>query len=200
MTTATNSVSIEDATKQIEADAGGSNATANVVAGIKVYVDPVQLAKDVAFSVNDLDSAVMNQAGLFVHYASQKVAAMRQFERLKAALEILESQLDNLYREEMKKENPKTTEAAIAAAVKSDKRWWRAHTLMTDAKAVFELAKNACDAFDHRKDMIVQISVDRRTERQGQLRIGVGPVSPDVMAAASAAAAAANSMTGKKAA
>lgn len=137
---------------------------------LREFVDAVQLKKDVEFNVNDLDTATQKHAALFVHYSDLARLAARQYARMDAAFEILEAQLNNVWRIKLKEDNPKATEAMIESAVKSDKRWWIAKNRVIDAKAIHDLAKTAPEAFSQRKDMIVQISVDRRKEREGELR------------------------------
>jgi len=149
-------------------------------------VDPEQLKRDVAFNVNDLDSAMMEHASLFVHYAEQAARARRQYERMKSTLEILESKLYALHRTKLMQEAAdeaaqkegkdkgkvdKVTEAQVTAAMKNDQRWWAAQQKLIDARMAYDLANDARAAFEQRKDMMVQIAVDRRTEREGQLRI-----------------------------
>ncbi|MNR43263.1 hypothetical protein D3C85_1618700 [compost metagenome] len=43
--------------------------------------------------------------------------------------------------------------------------------LVGDAHAVWKLAEVAANAFDQRKDMILELARDRRKEREGQLRV-----------------------------
>jgi hypothetical protein len=137
---------------------------------LREFVDAEQLKKDVEFSVHNLDEAVQNHASMFVHYANNARMARRQFERMKAAFEILESRLDAHYRLTLKMNGEKVTDKAIEAAVKGDPRWWAGQQRLIDAKAIYELANDARSAFEHRRDMIVQVSVDRRKEREGELR------------------------------
>jgi hypothetical protein len=139
------------------------------------FVDADQLKKDVEFDPRDLDNAVRSHAGLFVHYANLSRLARRQFERMKAACEILESRLDAHYRTTLKADGSKVTDKAIDAAVKGDPRWWAAQNRMIDAKAIYDLASDAREAFTQRKDMIVQVSVDRRREREGEFRVKEDP-------------------------
>lgn len=139
---------------------------------LKEYIDVDQLKKDVEFDPNDLDTAVRQHAGLFIHYANIARLARRQWERMKAAVEILESRLGTYHREALTGAGGKVTEAMIEAATKSDPRWWAAQQKEIDARAIYDLANDAREAFSQRKDMIVQVSVDRRREKEGQLRIG----------------------------
>lgn len=151
---------------------------------LKEFVAVAELKTDVQFNVNDLDTAVMEQAGLFVHYADQARLAKRQSERMKTAFEILESRLYAQHRALLIEKNGKATEAQIEAAVKTDPRWWKGNTLMIDARAIYDLASDAREAFSQRKDMIVQVSVDRRTERQGTMRVMEQKSAHDVLLAA----------------
>jgi hypothetical protein len=59
----------------------------------------------------------------------------------------------------------------VENAVKADPRYANAQNQIIEARALFDIANDAREAYTQRKDMIVQISVDRRREREGQLRI-----------------------------
>jgi hypothetical protein len=152
---------------------------------IKTFVDPEHLKRDVEFSPADLDDAMTRHAALFVHYAAQAAQARRQFDRMKATVEILESKLYAEKREtltqaavdgvdpEDKKAKPKLpTEAQVDAAVKSDPRWMKAQVALIDARAQADLANDAREAFRQREGMIIQLASDRRKEREGELRMG----------------------------
>lgn len=138
---------------------------------LKEFVNVADLKGDVQFDVNDLDTAVMEHAGLFVFYADKSRLARRQSDRMKASFEITESRLYALHRTDLVAKSGKATEAQVQNAVTSDPRWWEANKLMIDARAIFDLASDAREAFMQRRDMIVQCSVDRRHERTGQVRV-----------------------------
>jgi hypothetical protein len=146
-------------------------APAVTKSGLKVFVDVEQLKKDLAVNPNDLDDAVTSQAPMFVHYAQQAAYARRQWEKAKLAAEILESQLDATWRKKLADDNSKVTEAMVTNAIKSDPRYAAAQNQIIEARALFDIANDAREAYMQRKDMIVQVSVDRRREREGQLRI-----------------------------
>lgn len=138
---------------------------------LKEFVNPEQLKTDVQFDLNDLDNAIRQHAALFVHYADLARLARRQFERMKATAEVLESKLYAIHREAMAAEGKKPTEGAIDAAVKTDPRWFATQQKMIDSRAIYDLASDAREAFSQRKDMLIQVSVDRRKEREGELRV-----------------------------
>lgn len=139
--------------------------------GLKVFVDVDQLKKDLQVNPNDLDDAVISQAPMFVHYAQQAAQARRQWEKSKLAAEVTESQLDSAWRKKFLEDGTKITEKVVENAVKSDPRYIKAHTQVIEARALYDIANDAREAYMQRKDMIVQVSVDRRRERDGQLRI-----------------------------
>jgi hypothetical protein len=139
--------------------------------GLKVFVDVAQLKKDLQVNPNDLDDAVISQAPMFVHYAEQAAYARRQWEKCKLAAEVLESQVDAAWRKKFTEDGTKVTEKMVENAVKSDPRIVKAKTQTIEARALYDIANDAREAYTQRKDMIVQVSVDRRREREGQLRI-----------------------------
>jgi hypothetical protein len=151
--------------------AAAAPAPAVTKSGLKVFVDVAQLKRDLAVNPNDLDDAVISQAPMFVHYAEQAAYARRQYEKAKLAADILESQLDSAWRKKLAEDGGKVTEKMVENAVKADPRYASAQNQIIEARALFDIANDAREAYTQRKDMIVQISVDRRREREGQLRI-----------------------------
>lgn len=133
---------------------------------LQTFVSAEELQRDITINMLDLDSAVIRHASLYVYYATQAALARRQFERTKAAVEILESRLDHHYRKQAIDEGKKVTENSIASSVKSDRRWHIAQDRLATARAIMDLANDAREAFAQRKDMIVQLAVDRRVERE----------------------------------
>ena len=119
----------------------------------------------------DLDSAMVEHASLYVHYASQTVSARRQYERLKNAFEILEARLDAQYREALASEGKKATEAAIRNALVADSRWSGAQARVIEAQSIWKLCEVAESALVQRKDLLLEIARDRRREREGELRV-----------------------------
>ncbi|WP_155631128.1 hypothetical protein [Burkholderia cepacia] len=139
--------------------------------GLRVFVDATQLKQDLQVNPNDLDEAVISQAPMFVHYAQQAALARRQWEKCKLAADVMESTLDSAWRKKFVLDGQKATEKMVENAVKSDPRMIAAQTKVIEARALYDIANDAREAYMQRKDMIVQVSVDRRREREGQLRI-----------------------------
>ena len=141
-------------------------------AGLTVYVDSDELKKDIAIDQTSLDSNMQQHASLYVHYATQAVRARRQWERWKAAFEILESQLDGKHRESLKESGAKVTEAQIRAAMVQDPQWKKCSAMVIEAQQIFRLAEIGERSFEQRKDMLLQLARDAAREREGQLRVG----------------------------
>lgn len=142
------------------------------------YIDSTQLREDLRFELTDLSESMSRHAGLFIHYAQAAVNARAQHDRFAAAFEILESQLDNSYRTTLKGENPKTTEPQIRSAIVTDARWKAATARRHDALTQWKLCENASRSFEHRKDMILQVSRNMERERDRNLTVGAtGPGS-----------------------
>ena len=142
------------------------------VSPIQVFITAESLKRDVHIDIENLDTVCVEHASLFVHYANIKAKARAQFEKMKAAFDILESRM---YAEKrvllMADATKKTTEAQVDAAVKSDPRWWGGKNRVIEAQGVYDLSANAASAFEQRRDMIIQIGSDRRNERKGEIRI-----------------------------
>lgn len=140
-------------------------------AALTNYVNPDQLKADIAIDLTRLTDNMQQHASLYVHYAQAAVRARRQFERLKTVLEVIEAQLDGIWRTTLKEENPKTTEAQVRAAVVTDPKWRAASVRVIDAQTEFRMAEIAERAFDSRKDMLLQIARDAAREQAGPLRV-----------------------------
>lgn len=141
------------------------------LAALKFQVDPNQLRLDLHIDMTNLDEAMMRQASLYSHYASNSVNARHQYEKMKRMLEILEADLDKNYRHTLKDANPKTTEPEIAAAIKGDPKWRKVSGLVLDAQHIYQLAQVAERAIDQRRELLIQIAKDAAREQAGQVRV-----------------------------
>jgi hypothetical protein len=175
----------------------------NTQTALVSFTNPEELRADVMVDITDITGCMQKQASLFVHYASQTVKAKRQYERMKAALEILESSLDAHYRkalvttEEEEKSGRggavttitktiKPTEPQIKAAICQDIRWKKMSGVVIDAQQIWRLAEVAERSFEHRKDVLLQIARDAARESSGQLRLTANQANRDRVAAAMA--------------
>ena len=146
---------------------------------LKQFIDDTKVKVDISINTADLDSAMIQHAGLEWHYATQTAHARYQYERIKSAVEILEAKLDAEYRESLaaaaegdgdkKKKAP--TEAAIKATILADRRYASAQSRLHESQHIWKLCEATENAFRSRKDMLLEVARDRRKEREGELRV-----------------------------
>lgn len=138
---------------------------------LAVTIDTNQLKRDVAINITDLTSAMMDQSGLFAHYAQLCADAQRQMDRAKIAVELTEARVHHELTREAHDAGTKTTEAALSKALMRNGKMVKVKMQYADAKMIHALAKEALEAFKQRRDMLIQIGVNAREEMKGELRI-----------------------------
>lgn len=138
---------------------------------IKDFVDPAQLKQDLAFSNNDLTSAMMQQASLFSHYGVLAAQASRQVDVVKLLLENTEAAVYKMLRDQAAVAGDKVTEAQLEKSVSRHDRVIAMKKSLNEAKRVEGITKTAVEAFRHRRDMLVQMGLISREEMKGELSI-----------------------------
>lgn len=139
---------------------------------LKAFIDADQVKADISINTSDLDTAMIEHPGLELHYSVQTANARRQYERLKAATEILEAKIDADVRRAADAEGgKKPPETAIKALVLTDKRYSSAQAKLIDAQHIWKLCEATESAFHSRKDMLLEVARDRRKEKEGQMRV-----------------------------
>jgi hypothetical protein len=150
---------------------------------VREYVTLEQLKKDVAFNRDDLSTAMMQQAGLFAHYAVLAAKASKQVNNLKTVIEarkgLLDKQIRQSHQDAMRAEiegNPKAkpskvTEAQIEAEMSRHPVMIQFSKLLNEAKLQESLAISAMESFRHRRDMLVQSGLMAREEMKGEVSI-----------------------------
>lgn len=138
---------------------------------VKSYIDPDQLRADVAFSENNLDDAMIQQAGMSAHYGALAAKAQQQTSLLKVRLSTLEAKVYKELRDKFAAEGQKTTEAQLKMEVAADRRILQAEAALINSQYQADIGKSAFEAFKQRRDMLVQISKNRLEEFRGDLRM-----------------------------
>jgi hypothetical protein len=138
---------------------------------IKDFVDAKQLKQDLAFSSNDLTSAMMQQASLFSHYGVLAAQASRQVDVVKLLLENTEAAVYKLLRDQAAVAGEKVTETQLEKLVSRHDRVISMKKSLNEAKRVEGITKTAVEAFRHRRDMLVQMGLISREEMKGELSI-----------------------------
>lgn len=139
--------------------------------GLAHYLDVEQFQIDVSVNESNLDTSMMQQAGMRAFYNSQAAYAESQYDRSKAAFEVIEARLYDHHRKELAASGEKTTDKAIEAAVRLDPRWLKARTRVIEAQTIANVNKGLTFAMSDRRDMLIQLGSDRREEFKGGLRI-----------------------------
>ncbi|PZR92066.1 MAG: hypothetical protein DI537_14670 [Stutzerimonas stutzeri] len=138
---------------------------------VRDFIDAAQLKRDLAFTTNDLSSAMMEQSSLFAHYGQLSAEASRQVDVLKMLLENTEAAVYKLLRNEAATKAEKVTEAQLEKSVARHSRVIGMKKALNEAKRIEATGKIAVESFRHRRDMLVQMGLLERVERQGDLRI-----------------------------
>jgi hypothetical protein len=135
------------------------------------FIDSEQVKQDLIFDIADINGAMQKHAAMYVHYAGVSVRARTQWDVWKQRLEILEGQLDGIYRTALKEENPKTTESQIRSAVVNDEKWKLYSSRVIGSNTQFRLAEGVERSFEHRKDMLLQVARNLAREQEGPMRV-----------------------------
>lgn len=136
---------------------------------IHEFVDAAELKSDLAFSGNDLTSAMMQQASLFSHYGILASKASRQVDVVKLLLENTEAAVYKLLRDQAATAGDKVTEAQLEKMIARHARVIAMKKSLNEAKRVEATAKIAVESFRHRRDMLVQMGLISREEMKGEL-------------------------------
>lgn len=138
---------------------------------VKKLIDPEQLKADASFSDVNLDDELHRQASLRAYYGTQLARAEYQVDNLKLRMGVIESKLDQKVRDEAASEGNKITEAMISKAIARNPEYVRVQMQINEAKMIAKIAKEGTEAINQRKDMLVQVAVDRREGMKGEVRV-----------------------------
>lgn len=146
---------------------------------VRDFIDPAQLKRDLAFSDNDLTSAMMQQASIFSHYGVLASQASRQVDVIKLLLENTEAAVYKMLRDQAVQASEKVTEAQLEKLVSRHERVIAMKRSLNEAKRVESTAKIAVESFRHRRDMLVQMGLISREEMKGELSIRAKSVAEE---------------------
>jgi hypothetical protein len=138
---------------------------------VRNFLDPATLKKDISYSTNNLNDAMMTQASMFVHYGMLYAEASRQVDVVQLLLDNTESAVYRLLRKEAADAGEKVTEALLEKMVTRHPRVNAMRKSLYEAKYVEANCKSAVEGFRHRKDMLVQQGAQSREEMKGEIRI-----------------------------
>lgn len=129
---------------------------------------PSKVKADVSINDADLDGAMSEQAGLYVHYSSIFASAQYEADMAKNRAELAKATAYKRHRNRATARGIKVSEAMLEAEVQLDTEYQEALKVAAQSKLKSELARQVLEAFKQRKDMLVQKGVARRVELQGE--------------------------------
>lgn len=132
-----------------------------------------QISDDVSFTEASLDDDMVRQPALVAHYGILVSELQFNMDMKKQVLEVTSSKVAREMRDEAAENGNKITEASINSKLPTDPRVMKAQKALSRAKADYEAGKVTLEALRHKKDMMIQIGVNRRSELENKIR-GLG--------------------------
>lgn len=148
---------------------------------VKDFIDAAQLKRDLAFSNNDLSTAMMEQSSLFSHYGVLAADASRQVDVVEMLLENTEAAVYKVERDKAITDGEKVTEAMLEKRIARHSRVISMKKALNEAKRIAATGKIAVESFRHRRDMLVQMGLISREEMKGDMRIAEKNVRESVL-------------------
>jgi hypothetical protein len=140
---------------------------------VKDFLADEDLKTKLAYSMNDLSTAMSEQASLFAHFGALAAKASRQVDNIKILIENTEARVDREIREAMAVLNEKITEGIVERKIARHPQVVAYKRALNEAKQVEKVAATTLEAFRHRRDMLVQAGATSREEMKGELSMSV---------------------------
>lgn len=128
-----------------------------------------EVLDDIRFSEVELDDNMIRQPALVAHYGRLVAEAQFKMDTAKQKLEIAESKAASNMRDEAAVEGRKISEAQINSELPTVSDVAKARVGYNRAKSDFEAMKVALEALRHKKDMMIQLAVNRRSEMENKI-------------------------------
>ena len=136
---------------------------------------PINLGQELEISL-DLNTEMERQPGRFAFIAAMYEVARVHGKILQLRLDRLGHALDlqaraDWPRDDMGKESPKLTEAGVKAKVELDETYSKLRDELLDAEKVEYLLRVGRDAMNHKREMLISIGANMRSEFAQEVRI-----------------------------
>lgn len=128
-----------------------------------------QIAEDVSFTEATIDDAMIEQPALVAHYGRLLADVQYDMDMAKQTLEITEAREAQNLRDEAADNGEKITEAKVNSTLPTIDKVMKARKRYNRAKADHEAMRTTLEALRHKKDMMIQIAVSRRTELENKI-------------------------------
>lgn len=136
---------------------------------VKDFLAEEDLKGKLSYSLNDLSSAMADQASLFAHFGVLAAKASRQVDNIKILIENQEAKVDREIREAMAVLGEKITEGIVERKIARHPQVVAFKRALNEAKQIEKVANTTLEAFRHRRDMLVQAGATSREEMKGEL-------------------------------
>ena len=124
-------------------------------------------SKELKFSRETIDTSMSQQPGFYFYYAKLCNELLRQTKLLKIELGGIESRVYV----ELHQQYDRVTERMHTTWNYRDKEWIKTKKELDKVESQAEGLERVCRAFEHRRDMLVNISATLRAEMNSEIRI-----------------------------
>ena len=111
-----------------------------------------------------LDKALLHHTGVYAFFGAVLAYAKRELDKASNLYEYEEATCREARRSELVKSGKKATDRALDAYVKTVSGIKEKLRLKEECSYKYHLAKNIVNSLDHQKDMLIQISANKRAE------------------------------------
>ena len=127
---------------------------------------------DIKIDEHNLSMEMAMQAANFLYVAEQAAKAEAVYDTTKFAMDQLVAELDMEVREKAATDGKKITEKLVEMEVERDQRHKSMKLRVIKAKAEMSMVKAKRDAWYQRKDMLIQLAIKERNERNTPTGVG----------------------------
>jgi len=113
---------------------------------------------------DSMDLAIKRHPSVFAFFGSVLSHAKKESDKLSTKLEMLEAKHMEMRRAELTGQGTKATQGALQAYVLTITELMVLREELTEAQHKYNLARNMLTSLDHQKDMLVQMSANKRAE------------------------------------
>jgi hypothetical protein len=128
----------------------------------KTYLDITK--KYLRLDESSVDRALLQHTGVYSFFGAVLAHAKMRMDSASTDLERTEARVRETRREELLGSGKKATDRALDAYVRTVDEVQAAEDSYKECSHKYHLAKNIMNSLDHQKDMLVQISANKRAE------------------------------------
>jgi len=125
--------------------------------------------EEIKISRETLDDDMIVQSALYAWYAVLAAMLDEEVGIKKLKHEVSEAQLYDEYRRKLQDEGVRVTEKAVESAVKQDERYISSSLELAEAKKNKKVFDAIVEAFEHRKEMLINLGAKFRREMDGDV-------------------------------